>query len=63
MEPFVYEAFNKDLLFHAADVFGITRESLTKISTSESFVYAGFRSEKEVILRITYSTHRNEEEY
>jgi Ser/Thr protein kinase RdoA (MazF antagonist) len=59
MEAFIYDLFNEDLLFTAAERFQIEQSSLEKVSTSESFIYSGICQGKEIILRITHSSHRS----
>ncbi|APO43084.1 hypothetical protein BS614_02725 [Paenibacillus xylanexedens] len=52
--------FTKDILKESAQCFGIRENSIIELNGFQNFVYSGVVGNREVILRITHVTHRNE---
>lgn len=52
--------FTKDILKESAQCFGIRENSIIELNGFQNFVYSGVVENREVILRITHVTHRNE---
>ncbi|MFA9560264.1 phosphotransferase enzyme family protein [Evansella sp. AB-rgal1] len=52
-------SFSTDVLHSAARLYNISHTTLKELAGFENFIYGGMINEKEVVLRLCHSTHRN----
>lgn len=60
MDKKIKQLFTQDILRQSAQCFGIREDSIIELNGFQNFVYSGVIGDREIILRITHITHRNE---
>ncbi|MBP3952987.1 phosphotransferase enzyme family protein [Bacillus suaedae] len=62
MEETVSALFSKDILHEAAGYFSLEIASLKEVGSFENYVFEAIQDGKPVILRLTHSSHRSQEQ-